>query len=281
MKVILAAFLIFTGAFGICAGKTASALDEKLDGIQFDSATGALKVTKTLAGMSLSSDFHFSIQLIYDSLNAKSGLFGNSWSCPQLESGMFIKDKDAEWLTPWNEHVLLHENGNGIYLSNSGWEMDVTGEECAVNKDKWRFEYRNSRLMSIVSPSGINLSFEYDQHLSRVIRDSKVLIELKYGGDGSVTEILAEDGSYFLDYKKMPYLSAPKRHDSLQLVSEKTLLVEISGGQNSPCKFSYDAKGNLSEISKGESDKPDQPPLKKEPLKEKKTCPCPWCIPFL
>ena len=282
MKLFLIAFLILTGMLIVRAGEIARLLDEKPEDILIDSVTGALRITKTLMRVKLSSSFQFPIQLTYDSLNKTAGFFGNNWRCPQLESGIFIQGKGADWLSPWDEHIILRENSEGRYFSDSGWEMDVTGGNYAVHKDKWNFEYVNSRLLAISSPSGINLSFEYDQnHPSQLIRNSKNLIKLKYGRERNITEILFEDVRYSFDYTKNPYLSTLEKYGSLQLVSEKTFLVNISGDNSENYKLAYDGKGVLCEFSKGGSREKAPSPIKEEPLNETNPKQCPCCIPFL
>ena len=76
-----------------------------------DVSTGGYLLIRHLGAPGFSPEFTMPIQLVYNSLNEKRGLFGRNWKSPQLESRIFPRENGAEWTAPWGETLRLARVG--------------------------------------------------------------------------------------------------------------------------------------------------------------------------
>ena len=196
---------IFAAAICLCFSADAY---EKLNWAQrslsvgkVDLSSGGYSITRTLAIANFAPELALPIQLVYDSDNSRTGVFGANWFSPQLESRVFPRDDGAEWLAPWGEAISFFkkENASGYFAPYSDWEASgANGNWKIKHKDGWVFDYKDSRLREISSPSDRKLSFDYDgEQLKTVSLNGAAFIELFYdktnGERGTLNALTVND----------------------------------------------------------------------------------------
>ena len=64
---------------------------------------GGFIVSRTLGVAAFAPELRFPVEIAYDSVSAKSGIFGHGWHSPQLESSLKWDADGLVWVSPWGE----------------------------------------------------------------------------------------------------------------------------------------------------------------------------------
>ena len=73
-------------------------------------AENAYSISRLLDTANFSPELKLPVQLVYNSLVEKSGLFGFAWCSPQLESTAYYDKDGILWITPWGERIKFFSN---------------------------------------------------------------------------------------------------------------------------------------------------------------------------
>ncbi len=257
MKKLLAFVSVFLIVLSASAIENLSWENRSLSAGKVDVVTGGYSITKTLAVANLSPEFRMPVQIVYDSLNMKPGVFGDGWRCPQLESRVFPRENGMEWTSPWGEKIAFFEKekGKGLYSPYSEWEATGSqGNWTIKHKEGWKFDYKSSYLREISSPANRKLTFEYvEKDLSKVVQNNQVFVEIKYSKDGTASEIFINGEKFSFDYVKSQVPVLPDKLGLQEQVAEKIFLSSIRNGKLNPLQCKYNEDGYLAEISNGQT----------------------------
>lgn len=253
-------FILALSASAIESASTIESLSRKnhlLSAGKVDIVKGGYSISNTLAVANFSPEFKMKIQLIYDSDSSRPGVFGDNWRSPQLESRVFPREKGLEWFAPWDEEIIFIEKGKdgGYYSPYSEWEATGSlGNWVITHRAGWKFEYRESRLEEITSPSNRTLAFEYENNnISKILQNDQTFVELKYSKEGAVSEVSVNGEKFSIAYVKMQASVLPDKSDLKSRIVEKTFLSKIVKGDiATPQQYSYDKSGFLCEIRNGQ-----------------------------
>lgn len=187
------------------------------------------QIVRELGSANFSAGLQYPLQIVYDSATPTSGILGISWRIPQLESSLTCTNNIITWHTPWNEIIKFTDNSKPAnWLLNPKNEI-ISGLNHYAG---WRFHYQSRRLISITTPPGNILKFEYAGHLLKTVKQAdKVLIQTKYANK-LLTEITINQVTY-----KFVYLNG----NTAKLKSYSPEMI-------SPTVFSYDRSGSLTSV---------------------------------
>jgi RHS repeat-associated protein len=254
-------FLLALYASAIDSASTIESLSRKNNLIsagKVDIVKGGYSITKHLSAAIFSPEFKMQIQIVYDSMNDKPGIFGDNWRSPQLESRVFPREKGAEWFTPWGEEIVFIEKGKdkGLYSPYSEWEATGSNGNWVISHSAgWKFEYRESHLEEITSPANRTLTFEYEnKKISRIVQNNQAFVELKYSKEGIVSEVSVNGEKSSIGYVKMQASLLPEKSDLKARIVDKTLVSNITKSDIAlPQQYSYDKNGFLCEVRNGQA----------------------------
>ena len=63
------------------------------------------EVTRTLGVAAFAPEMRLPIEIVYDSANEASGIFGHGWRSLQLESSVAWNKDGLLWVSPWGERI--------------------------------------------------------------------------------------------------------------------------------------------------------------------------------
>ncbi len=246
-------------------------------------AENSFIVTRTLGALNTSPELRLPVQLVYNSRNEKTGLFGFAWCSPQLESTAYYDKDGVLWTTPWGEKIKfspkdekvpkdalkleLYEEakkGRGFYAPYSDWEAVHCGSEKRLLQSGdwkfvgkrglvgWIFTYKDARLASIRAPTGRELAFVYEQdRLARIVQDGSAFAEFAY--DGNLLVSVKLNGIEMrLSYQPQEVVIQPKTANGKTVRAMRPHLVSYRLADLNPIAFTY-ANGYLSRIAQGEA----------------------------
>lgn len=175
---------------------------------------GGWSVERPLGVVSGSPEFSFPLQLVYLSTREQSGLLGDQWFIPQLESFLLPREQGRLlWQTPGGRQIALTSAKKAkIFRDNAGeWQAEEgrPGAFTVSNADGWKFTYKAGKLDTVTSPTGRLLEFSYDgaKPTAIVLRDpasgaTRKLIELKYDRAGHVDKLAISGVVHQFRYEK-------------------------------------------------------------------------------
>jgi YD repeat-containing protein len=200
-----------------------------------------------LGGVNASPEVSFPLQLVYQSTQDRSGLFGEHWYCPQLESSVVPRGLGSLlWTTPSGAMVEFRADPRrpmNFVTPNGEWRAKaVAGRALISNAEGWQYAYDRGALQTVVSPTGRAVDFvRTGTRLDRVqLRDSssaatQPLIAFQYAQGGRRVMLIDVDGKLAkFQYEK----------DKFQ-----DRLTEFQPEFDTPIDFKYDpASGFLSAV---------------------------------
>ncbi|HEY8902931.1 MAG TPA: hypothetical protein VIM48_04435, partial [Chthoniobacterales bacterium] len=208
---------------------------------------GGWALMYSLGSVSASPEVNFPLQLVYQSTQERSGLFGEHWYCPQLESAVVPRGVGSLlWTSPAGGMVEFRADSRrpmNFVTPNGEWRAKAVASRAVIsNAEGWQYLYDRGALQTVVSPTGRAIDFiRTGSRLDRVqLRDStsaatQLLIAFEYAQGGRRVMLLNVDGKRSrLQYEK----------DKFQ-----DRLTEFQPEFDAPIDFKYDlASGFLSAV---------------------------------
>ncbi|MDD4181142.1 MAG: hypothetical protein PHE87_05895, partial [Victivallaceae bacterium] len=267
---------------GVFAAEQVNFLSKPLTAGKTSLTENGFVVSKTIGTANFSPELRLPIQLIYNSSNEKTGLFGFGWSSPQLESSAYYDKGGVLWTTPWGEKIKfspkdaktpkdaitieLYEpkKGRGFYAPYSEWEANTSkreytdcGDWVFTGKRKyegWKFVYRDANLRSITAPSGRSVWFSYLRNrVTTISQNDQPFVEFSYADTGNQLEKLTINGiEHKFSYQNGKLVILPKTTSGKIVNASRPQLIAIKTGDLNPAEFSYDDYGFLKQVQQGD-----------------------------
>ena len=265
-------------AVSASAGESVSFASRRMLAGKAAIADGGYVVSREIGTANLSPELRLPVELVYDSANEKTGIFGFAWRSPQLESSASWDRDGLLWTSPWGEQLKFFakkeetpkdavkievieeaKKGRGYYSPYSEWEADVASGDPKTSGNwvvrgkrslvGWSLTYSDSRLVKIESPTGKSAEFAYDKdgRPVSVSQDGTAFVTLAYAGatasavtvNGIVTKLAYAD-------KQLEIL--PHTADGKTARPTRPVLASVRRGSLAPVEFGY--RGNfLSSVS--------------------------------
>jgi YD repeat-containing protein len=204
---------------------------------------GGYYLERNLGGSSISPEFTFQIQLFYANTIQDRGLMGASWSIPQLDSRLLVKEKYLLWIRPDGNAIwLIPEEKEGFFHDQEGtWEAKRINSQFTEirNLDGWVYTYKETYPYRVESPTQRAVEFEWQKNKLKEVflvdmpsKKSRSIISCTYNDSGRLTGLQLANGKHEFQYEtlKSGLLNAWKRPDGT---------VE---------KYGYEEIGNLIQI---------------------------------
>lgn len=270
MKLLLVLLFVMIAVFSSFAADNVNFVSKPLTAGKASLTENGFIISKTIGTANFSPELRLPIQILYDSANEKTGMFGFAWSSPQLESSAYYDKDGALWTTPWGEKIKffaknektpkdaikleLYERakkGRGFFAPYSDWEATTSSSQKNLSQScdwtftekrkylGWKFVYRDAKLRSISAPSGRFVSFDYNKdRLTRIEQSGVAFAEFFYDGKQAVSATVNGIETKF-QYRNGEVIVLPKTTSGQIIHATRPRLASVQTGNLNPAVFSY------------------------------------------